>query len=135
MQRLAQFDVSRRFSRPVSRIAAQVAFGAGCAGLMILARSMVDMWLPTAGPFALVYPTVLLATLYGHWRAGLAAYLIAYLWAWYVVLPRTHSFSFELATDSSRVAINAIAAKQAWSRTASRRCSQPITTESASRNW
>jgi two-component system, sensor histidine kinase PdtaS len=105
MYRLANFDISRRFSNPQSRLIAQLVFGAGCAVLMIAIRSLVDMVAPTAGPFALVYPTVLLATLYGHWQAGLVAGLGSFFWAWWYVLPGR---GFELPTDPSRVALNLV---------------------------
>jgi len=110
MQRLVRFDVSRPFASPAARVAAQCLFGLGCAGTMIVARSALDMVAPSAGPFALVYPSVLIATLYGHWRAGLVAYLISFLSAWYFVLPTAMSFRFENPDDPQRVMINAATA-------------------------
>ena len=109
MYRLAGFDVGRRFAAPRVRIAVQYLFGLGCALAMIGLRSVLDMWAATAGPFALVYPAVLIATLYGHWRAGLVAYVASFLWAWYFVLPTVQGFAFENPTDAPRVAINAAA--------------------------
>ena len=52
---------------------------------------------------------MLIATLYGHWKAGIVTYLSSFLWAWYFVLPTVHGFEFEVATDPARVAINAAA--------------------------
>ena len=57
------------------RILVGIAFGIIAAAVMILLRSVLNMWAPTSGPFALVYPTVLIATLYGRWQAGLVAYV------------------------------------------------------------
>jgi hypothetical protein len=71
---------------------------------------VIDIIAPTAGPFALVYPTVLLGTLYGHWRGGLVALVTSFGWAWYFVLPTSRSFHFAVLTDPSRVAINALCA-------------------------
>lgn len=110
MHRLARYDVSRRFQRASTRLISQLLFGASCAALMVVSRTVLDVWAPTVGPFALVYPTVLLATLYGHWQAGILAYAITFGWAWYVVLPTVNSFNFEIETDFSRVSINALAA-------------------------
>ncbi|AKH43928.1 two-component sensor histidine kinase [Altererythrobacter atlanticus] len=110
MKRLANYDIVRPYKDANTRLLVQILFGAGCAGLMILLRSAFDIWAPTSGAFALVYPTVLLATLYGHWQAGSVAYSISFLWAWYFVLPETQAFRFEFATDPPRVAINAFAA-------------------------
>ncbi|WP_338242799.1 sensor histidine kinase [Aurantiacibacter hainanensis] len=109
MYRLAGFDVPRRFSAPRTRFVAQCLFGLGCALAMVGLRSVLDVWAATAGPFALVYVAVLIATLYGHWQAGLVAYVTSFLWAWYFVLPPAYGFGFELATDAPRVAINAAA--------------------------
>lgn len=110
MDRLARFDATRGFQRPQSRVAVQMLFGVGCAAAMMAVRGLVDIWAPTAGPFALVYPTVLLATLYGHWQAGAVAYMLSFLWAWWYVLPARMDFHFEVATDPSRVALNALSA-------------------------
>lgn len=109
MYRLAGFDVPRRFSAPRIRFFAQCLFGLGCALAMVGLRSVLDVWAATAGPFALVYIAVLIATLYGHWQAGLVAYVTSFLWAWYFVLPPAYGFGFEMATDPPRVAINAAA--------------------------
>ena len=109
MQRLAQFDVSRQFLTAPGKIGAQVVFGILCAGTMVGARELWDIWFPVSGPFALVYPTVLLATLYGHWRAGLVSFLICFGWAWWFVLPAQGSFYFENPSDPARVALNAAA--------------------------
>jgi two-component system, sensor histidine kinase PdtaS len=108
MHRLAYFDVSRRFASRLHKLAAQLSFGAACAIVMIAIRSLVDVWAPTSGPFALVYPAVLLATLYGRLLAGAVAYLVSFFWAWWYVLPATRAFQFEIPTDPSRVALNAV---------------------------
>ena len=107
MQRLTQFDVSRQFLTPRSKTAAQIVFGLVCAGAMIGLRAIFDLWAPSSGPFALIYPTVLLATLYGHWRAGLVVFLTTFWWAWYYVLPVPKSFVFIDPTDQARVVLNA----------------------------
>lgn len=110
MQRLAHFDVSRQFLTKPGKIASQIGFGTFCAAAMIGLRSVLDVWAPVSGPFALVYPTVLLATLYGHWRAGLTSFILSFAWAWYFVLRTPYSFTFEDPTDPLRVVINAAAA-------------------------
>ena len=110
MQRLASFDVSRQFVTRRGRIAAQLVFGATCAAAMVGLRSLFDVWAPISGPFALTYPTILLATLYGHWRAGLVAFAMSFSWAWYFILPMPRSFFFSDPTDPARVAINALCA-------------------------
>ena len=110
MQRLASFDVSKQFSSPQGKVAAQVTFGVLCGAAMIGMRSLFDLWAPVSGPFALIYPTVLLATLYGHWRAGMVAFVTTFLWAWYFILPAQTSFFFTEPTDPARVLLNAACA-------------------------
>ena len=110
MQRLATFDVSRQFITPRGKLTAQVLFGAMCATAMVGLRSIFDLWAPVSGPFALIYPTILLATLYGHWRAGITAFVGTFLWAWYFILPAQKSFLFLDPTDPARVMLNAFCA-------------------------
>lgn len=74
---------------------------------MIGVRFVVDLIIPHAGPFALVYPTVLIAALFGHLLGGLVAWVVAFGWAWFFVLPRPWSFAFEDPADFERVIINA----------------------------
>ncbi|MGB3807933.1 MAG: sensor histidine kinase [Erythrobacter sp.] len=109
IHRLAQFDISRSFLSPWAKLSAQIAFGVFCALAMIGLRTVINIWAPESGPFALVYPTALLATLYGHWRAGMAAFVVAFAWAWWIVLPANYAFSFTNPTDPARVLINAAA--------------------------
>lgn len=120
--RISKTDLIGVFETPLQRVLAGIAFGLACSLVMILLRGVVNLWAPTSGPFALVYPTILIATLYGRWQAGLVSYVIGFLWAWWLVLPEAHSFRFEIATDPSRVAINAWSAMivvilaEAWRR-------------------
>ncbi|QZH75801.1 MAG: DUF4118 domain-containing protein [Erythrobacter sp.] len=108
MYRLATFDVGRRFVAPRVRIAMQCLFGLGCTLAVIGLRSLLDVWAPSAGPFSLIYPAILIAALYGHWQAGVVAYASSLLWAWYFVLPLQYSFIFLEAGGAARVAMNAI---------------------------
>ena len=110
MHRLANFDVSRQFLTRKGKITAQIVFGTLCGAAMIGLRTLFDMWAPSSGPFALIYPTVLLSTLYGHWRAGLAAFCVTFAWAWFFVLPVQSSFFFSDPTDPARVFLNAASA-------------------------
>ena len=107
LPRLIHLDIAAPFAPGAARIAVQVVFGLACALLMMALRWLLDMVAPTSGPFALVYPTVLLATLFGRWPAGLVAYVTAFVWAWYFALSFPRSFTFELPSDPARVVINA----------------------------
>ena len=64
-------------------LVAQVLFGLALALAMIGLRTLIDIVAPNAGPFALVYPMVLIATLFGRLLAGLICLIVSFLWAWY----------------------------------------------------
>ncbi len=119
---ISRIDLVGGLETPLQRVLVSIAFGIFCSLAMIMLRGLVNLWAPTSGPFALVYPTILIATLYGRWQAGLVSYVIGFIWAWWLVLPEAHSFRFEVATDPSRVAINAFSAMvviifaEAWRR-------------------
>lgn len=88
------------------QVPARLAFGAGCAAAAIVLRFGVDQIAPGAGPFALVYPTVLIATLFGRLPGGIAALVISFLWMWLVV----YAPAGMTADIASRLAINALSA-------------------------
>lgn len=110
MPHLTTFDATRWGRTPFQRAVVQLLFGVGCAAVMIMVRALLDEIAPTAGPFALVYPAVIVATLYGRLHAGLVALAISVLWAWWWVLPPVRSFETPSATELWRVAINVASA-------------------------
>lgn len=89
-----------------AQVAAQVVFGVLLAVAMIGLRAVIDIIAPNSGPFALVYPTVLIATLFGRLLAGIVCLILSFAWAWFVVLPFSWSFDFAQDTDAARVLIN-----------------------------
>ena len=104
--KLTAVDAANFLPRKFPPLVAQVLFGLALALAMICLRTLIDVVAPNAGPFALVYPMVLIATLFGRLLAGITCLIASFLWAWYVVLPFHGSFAFEVATDQSRVLIN-----------------------------
>lgn len=110
MVRPAQLDVSSWFRRPAMRLAARLILGAACGFGMIAVRAFIDGWAPGTGPFSLVFPAVLLATLYGRWEAGLIAYSISFAWVWTQVLPMTDVLAAPTPVQIARIGINASAA-------------------------
>ena len=108
MQRLARFNIGDRFPEPRTRHVAETVFGLLCAGAMIALRGVVNLWAPDSGPFAMIYPTVLIATVYSSWRGGLACFVLSFAWMWYFVLPPHASFAFASASDPARVTLNGL---------------------------
>lgn len=109
MTRLAEFDVADRLAPAVPAWLAQAGFGIACSAGFILVRAAIDSVAPTAGPFALGYPAILIGTMFGRWRAGLVAAAVTTLYAWFFLLPVRGSFTLVEATDGPRIAVNAAA--------------------------
>lgn len=102
LQKLAEFDVADRSPPWMANWVAQVLFGVLCTVLLVIVRLGVDAVAPTAGPFAPIYPTVLIATLFGRLRAGLVAYVGCFAWVLLIDLPSAAARSIPLATDATR---------------------------------
>jgi two-component sensor histidine kinase len=58
-----------------------------CLGAAAVTRFLIDAFSPGVGPFVLLFPAALVATLIGGWRCGALAFFIAEFWAWYYVVP------------------------------------------------
>jgi two-component sensor histidine kinase len=106
--RFVKVDLVDRLVPFMPPLAAQAVIALACAGLAVLARGIVDLFLPGAGPFALTLPFVLFATLFGRWQTGAGVMTFCAIYAWYAVLPVHYSFVFETPADGPRVAINVL---------------------------
>jgi two-component sensor histidine kinase len=104
--RLAEFDVIDQLSNRYNPALVQAGFGLTCTALMVVGRVPVDAIAPTAGPFALIYPVTLIATLFGRWPSGVVTAATSFLWAWYYVLPDPWSFHFARVSDVARLIVN-----------------------------
>ena len=102
---LSEFDVVERAEGWLPAPVAQVLFAGVCIVALVLVRALVDLVAP-AGPFALIYPTVLIATLYGRWGAGLITYLAAFAWTWFFVLPDSSRSLISASNELSRLIVN-----------------------------
>jgi hypothetical protein len=58
-----------------------------CLAAAAIVRFLIDALSPGVGPFVLLFPAALVATLVGGWRCGAIAFAVAELWAWYYVVP------------------------------------------------
>jgi len=107
-QRIADLDVVELFGTwPAASV--QMVFAVLCTVVGIGLRQMIDVVWAGAGPFGLMVPSVLVATLFGRWQAGGITLVLSSLYAWYFVLPVEGSFSFALASDWPRVIVNVLA--------------------------
>tara|TARA_R110000824_G_scaffold11585_3_gene50677 strand:- start:44586 stop:45620 length:1035 start_codon:yes stop_codon:yes gene_type:complete len=103
INRLDLIDLMPRFSPLLVQILVAVTF----AGIAVAAREVINNWAVGAGPFAVNVPFILLATLFGRFRAGFLALVLTTVYSWYYVLPVTGSFSFEDPGDRARTLVNA----------------------------
>ncbi|HWA61287.1 MAG TPA: sensor histidine kinase [Caulobacteraceae bacterium] len=110
LQRFGEFDIVERWSPPLPPLAAQLLFGLACSAVEIAVRSALDLAAPSAGPYALIYPATVLATLYAGWPAGVVTLTTCFLWAWYYVLPAPRTFVFSSPDDAARTLVNAVSA-------------------------
>ena len=109
-RRLSEFDPIEALAGRIPRPAVQLVFGVTCFGAALLVRAVIDLFTPGAGPFSLIYPAIMISTLYGRWQSGLVTFCLAYLHAWYFVLPFPSSFTFENSGDLARTVVNGSAA-------------------------
>lgn len=108
--RLSELDPIEEFFSGYPKLPVEIAFGALCFSAAWLTREFVDLFSTGAGPFSLIFPTIMISTLYGRWQAGLVTFILAFLHAWYFVLPFPHSFLFENPSDRARTIVNGSAA-------------------------
>ena len=106
--RLIKLDLVDRLSPFLPKPVAQLIMAFSCAALAVLMREVMNIWLPNAGPFALTFPFVLLATLFGRWPAGVGVMIFSAVYAWYYVLPVFGSFTIEDPRDGPRIIVNCI---------------------------
>ncbi|MDB5675167.1 MAG: hypothetical protein JWM65_2149 [Sphingomonas bacterium] len=105
MARLGEFDLADRLAPLVPRWATQLSVALLCAGGAALIRATIDSFAPGAAPFALVFPAVMMATLFGRWFAGLVTAALTIGYAWFYLYPITGSFAFANRAGAINVAV------------------------------
>ncbi|MBB5710304.1 histidine kinase dimerization/phosphoacceptor domain -containing protein [Sphingomonas xinjiangensis] len=83
----------------------QLAFALLCATAAISLRAGIDLFAAGAGPFALGYPAVLVATLFARWPAGMLCGALSLAHTWYFMLPPIHSWLLKRPEDLPRLAV------------------------------
>ena len=108
MNWLAGWDFPSRMSPALPTVVAQILFALLATVTMIVLRLAVDMIAPGAGALSLIYPAVMIATLFGRWLAGLITLILSMSYTIYFVLPLRGVFGFENQADEPRVVVNLI---------------------------
>ena len=107
MNRLGELDFPDRMAALMPTWASQTVFALFAATLAAVLRLVVDTFWSGAGPIAMLYPTVLLATLFARWQSGLLALAVIVFGSWYLVLPVRLSFALADPADGPRIAVSA----------------------------
>ena len=94
MALLGEFDLADRLAPHLPRWMTQLGIAAVCLIAGRLVRLMIDAFAPNSAPFALVFPVVMMATLFGRWFAGSITAIVAVVYAWYHLYPVRDSFAF-----------------------------------------
>lgn len=97
------------YLRPLPAWLGQLVIAFLCAAGMMAVRVVVDQVAPGAGPFALMYPAIMIATMFGRWQSGIIALAVMHIYAWYFLLLPFDSFAFVNAVDPYRVIVNGLA--------------------------
>ncbi|AMO71853.1 sensor histidine kinase [Sphingorhabdus sp. M41] len=103
INRLDLIDLMPRFFPSAVQILVAITFTA----IAIAAREAINNWAVGAAPFAVNVPFILLATLFGRFRAGFLTLVLTTIYSWYYVLPVTGSFMFDDSGDRARTFVNA----------------------------
>lgn len=106
---LIRLDMVDRLHPLIPPLLAQLLFAILCGISAIALRTVIDVVAPGAGPFGMIMPFVLIATLFGRWQSGLAAHVLLVGYAWYYVLPVVGSFAFDDPGSGPRIVVNFLA--------------------------
>lgn len=106
MQRLSEIDLPA-LAPKVPPLLIDIVTALFCFGVMATIRIFLQMAVPGAAPFALLYPFAILATFASSWRAGFITFYLGLIGAWYLVLPGA-GFALANQQDAARIIINVV---------------------------
>ena len=86
MARVGEIDLPDRLAPGIPRWATQIGVGLLCGLGAIAIRLVLDLVVPGIGQFALVFPALILATLFAHWPAGVLTAALSMFYAWHTVV-------------------------------------------------
>ena len=85
MARIGELDLPDRLHPAVPRWATQLGVALLCVGAAGVLRLTINLFAPGAAVFALVFPAIMIATLFARWQSGLLAAVIAIAYAFFAV--------------------------------------------------
>jgi two-component sensor histidine kinase len=88
--RLGELDLPDRLAPTVPRWATQLGVALLCAAGVEICRAIVNSMAPGSAVFALVFPAIMMATLFARWPSGLMSGAISIAYTFFIVyLPNT----------------------------------------------
>ena len=105
MTNISDFDLCERLSPAIPARVTQVIVSLLCVGAAWSLRQIFDIIAGGAAPFALIYPAIMLATLFARAFAGALVATIMILYIWYRLYPIEDSFRFANAADAFSLSI------------------------------
>lgn len=108
MRRLTDLDFPDRMRSVMPVLASQFLFALICTLAGVGLRLLLDIWVPSVGPFVVMFPAVLVATLFSRWLSGVLTMVGTLLYGWYFVLPVQRSFVFADSEDATRLVLAAV---------------------------
>lgn len=105
MTRIGDLDLCERLSPTVPVWVTQAAVGLLSASAAWIVRMIFDIVAGGAAPFALIYPAIMLATLFARAPAGIVAAVVMIAYIKYYLYPVSHSFRFADTAGELAVAV------------------------------
>lgn len=107
MQKITQLDAIDLAPRLPDWLT-QLLVGVTCTAIALAMRWLVDIFYLGAAPYAINMPAILVASLFGRFRAGLFVLVATSLFTWYQIVPFQGSFTFANASDGPRTIVNVL---------------------------
>ncbi|MEN2792738.1 sensor histidine kinase [Sphingomonas oligophenolica] len=110
MKHIGDFDLCDRLSPTIPVWVTQVGVGLLSVVAARIVRMIFDIVAGGAAPFALIYPAIMLATLFARAFAGVITATIMILYIWYYLYPIENSFRFANPAEAFSVIVVVITA-------------------------
>lgn len=85
MARLGELDLPDRLAPTVPRWATQVAVAVLATAAVEITRGLVNLLAPGSAVFALIFPAIMMATLFARWQAGVLTATLSIVYTFFVV--------------------------------------------------
>ncbi|WP_375398331.1 sensor histidine kinase [uncultured Sphingomonas sp.] len=109
MARIGELDLPDRLAPTVPRWVTQLSFALLCAAAATIIRIVINAIAPGSAIFALVFPAIMVATLFGRWQSGLLTTAITVFYTYFAAYRGTPAAAAVASPSSTLFAILATA--------------------------